>query len=82
MALPNETDVVREVMTMIWFADGARVTEPKDQDQSVLFRYLLDRRHDRPAQRTGLAMIDAAATLDAPKSECTDRSMRHSSVIP
>jgi ectoine hydroxylase-related dioxygenase (phytanoyl-CoA dioxygenase family) len=33
MALPNRSDVVREVMTVIWFADGARVTEPINADQ-------------------------------------------------
>lgn len=33
MALPNETEVVREVMTVIWFADGAKVAEPVNDDQ-------------------------------------------------
>jgi hypothetical protein len=33
MALPNETGVAREVMTVIWFADGAHVTEPTNGDQ-------------------------------------------------
>jgi TROVE domain-containing protein len=39
--------------------------EPKDEAQSVLFRHLLDRRHDRPAERTGLPVIDAAMALEA-----------------
>jgi len=31
----NRTDVDREVMTVIWFADGARVTEPANQGQQL-----------------------------------------------
>jgi len=43
MALPNETDTVREVMTVIWFADGAKVTEPANEDQvNDIARWLVD----------------------------------------
>ncbi len=31
----NRTEVDREVMTVIWFADGARVTEPANQGQRL-----------------------------------------------
>lgn len=34
-AAPNESSVDREVMTVIWFADGARVTEPANAGQRV-----------------------------------------------
>jgi hypothetical protein len=34
-ANPNRTDVDREVMTVIWFADGARVTEPANPGQRL-----------------------------------------------
>ena len=32
---PNRTDVDREVMTVIWFADGARVAEPANDGQRL-----------------------------------------------
>jgi TROVE domain len=51
--------------------------EPKDQAQSVLFRYLLDRRHDRVAERTGLATIDAAAALEALPVEERRNVLKH-----
>ena len=34
-ANPNITDVDREVMTVIWFADGARVIEPTNDGQKL-----------------------------------------------
>ena len=34
-ANPNRTDTDREVMTVIWFADGARVTEPANDGQKL-----------------------------------------------
>ena len=34
-ANPNRTDKDREVMTVIWFADGARVTEPTNDGQKL-----------------------------------------------
>ncbi|HYN32489.1 MAG TPA: phytanoyl-CoA dioxygenase family protein [Ilumatobacteraceae bacterium] len=34
-ANPNVTDTDREVMTVIWFADGARVAEPANQGQQL-----------------------------------------------
>jgi len=34
-ANPNRTDRDREVMTVIWFADGARVTEPANDGQRL-----------------------------------------------
>lgn len=34
-ANPNRTDRDREVMTVIWFADGARVTEPANRGQQL-----------------------------------------------
>ena len=38
---------------------------PTDEMQSRLFRHLLDRRHARPFEPTGLGTIDAAAALDS-----------------
>jgi hypothetical protein len=38
---------------------------PRDEEQARLFRYLLDKRHERPAAPTGLTTIDAAAALEA-----------------
>jgi ectoine hydroxylase-related dioxygenase (phytanoyl-CoA dioxygenase family) len=34
-ANPNRTDRDREVMTVIWFADGARVAEPSNTGQQL-----------------------------------------------
>lgn len=33
-ALPNSSDAVREVMTVIWVADGARTAEPRSPEQA------------------------------------------------
>jgi ectoine hydroxylase-related dioxygenase (phytanoyl-CoA dioxygenase family) len=38
---PNPTETVREVMTVIWFADGARVTEPKNRYEEFDLRMWL-----------------------------------------
>lgn len=39
--------------------------KPTTDEQSRLFRWLLDRRHNRPTETTGLAIIDRAAMLTA-----------------
>ena len=50
-AAPNTTGRLREVMTIIWFADGARVTEPANDGQ----------RNDLARWLTGCQVGDVAA---------------------
>lgn len=38
--------------------------QPRGHEQSALFRYLLDRRHERPVERSGVPVIDAAIALE------------------
>jgi hypothetical protein len=38
--------------------------QPRDERQSALFRYLLDRRHERTIETAGVPMIDASLALD------------------
>lgn len=38
---PNPTDAVREVMTIIWYADGARATPPTNPYQELDLRMWL-----------------------------------------
>jgi ectoine hydroxylase-related dioxygenase (phytanoyl-CoA dioxygenase family) len=51
-ALPNESQTMREVMTVIYFADGERVLEPKNDEQ----------RHDLASWLPGLSPGELAAS--------------------